>query len=279
MNTLTDNLDKTHNLTIINQYLDTQNIPYYNNKLHHIIGEKFGDNVIIPGHIILNYSINKFCHKEGTKSYSKQLFKLYKSNIKQHIYIYIYNYDNTSEDNKKMLNYIQNEYFTTTYDLNITYITDITQIKSDEFIYVINSCGPIYTLVVLPDNNPYTKFKYYIGNSQYQRALTYMNEHEVNLLKRYDIIIDDDIINNTQYKVNFKNCKTPTTEINYLTTFHKYMKYIPLPGGTRNPIKVIEGHTTKCIKCNQIFNNHYIVNTTCFKCRGEKIKRYIKKNI
>jgi hypothetical protein len=81
-------------------------------------------------------------------------------------------------------------------------------------------------------------------NGVYNRAIAIMDDSEVERLHTYNIIITDDHPYNTVYIImDTNNNKEPFTNV---------IKFIPLGGGQRSAIRIIENMTTQCENCQKI---------------------------
>ena len=268
-------MDLKHQLEKLERYLLENKIPYHKNKIKIIINNSqkhletnqrynnsYPNNYIIPGAIIRILSKNKFSHESGLKDYEKTLVHWKNLGIKGIIYNYIYNL--TPSDGYSVLD-LNNDTSINHMGLDVKFISNLNEIIPEPYIYQINTSGPIYTFAIDDNVLKYSDYTYYITRNQYNRASSYMTDNELKSLHRVDLKIVDKIPD-CCYKVFPSNKKKPNSDINYLTQFHHYMKYIPLPGGFRTPIRLIEGHTHSCDKCNNIFNNRYMKDNLCFKC-------------
>jgi len=243
----------------LTQYLTDNAIPFYFTKLY---DNSHDNSYIIPGALIRVLAKGRFLHEDGICSYEHTISKLAQDEFTYKIYIYIYNIDDTdtfcAED-------LHDSNAMSDRGLDITFINDPSEIVVAPFIYQIDTCGPLYTFAVDKDVVKYSKYTYYVSKNQYQRASVYMTDAEIASMNRVKLEIVDELPNN-QYKVFPTNRQKPKHK-NYFTQFHMQMKYIPLPGGFRPPIRFIDGYTSYCILCNRLYDNRFInEKKECPKC-------------
>jgi hypothetical protein len=260
------------NINNIQKYLINSNIPYHFKQfINFLPGEKLHEpHFIIPGAIILSCSRNRLCHSNGTLTLEKKFHRYYQFDFKKRIYICIHN-KNEEDDCLKLFE----ESGINSFGLDIIVINQLTDIKPKEYNYCIDSCGPLYTLAMLQDKNIIAKhinYLYHVPKYEYDRATTYMNQIEIDNMKRFNFKIVDNL-SNIKYRVNLINKKTDYG-INFFQQFYQVLKYIPLPGGTRPPITHIKGHTIYCKKCQKLFNHRHVnQDDICVFCIGHKIKK------
>jgi hypothetical protein len=261
------------NIDNIQDYLIKSNIPYYFRQLINFLpGEKSHEPYfIIPGCIILFCSHNRLCHSSGILTLEKKLYKYYQLGFKERIYLYVYKKD--EDDNYDKL--FEEEQINT-FDLDFVVVNKLSDIKPKEYHYCIDTCGPLYTLAMLRDKSiiaKHMKYLYHVPKYEYDRSTTYMNQQEIDDMNRFNLKIVDDL-SSIEYKVYLVNKET-NYGINLFKQFNQVLKYIPLPGGTRPPIKHIEGHTKYCNKCQKLFNYKYVNDEEiCIFCNGHKLKKY-----
>ena len=243
----------------LEDYFNKVEIPYHKLKFKFIIGQDTGYNFIIPGAVIFVHSKNKFMHTDSVLKFERFLITLKEKDINTKIYVYVADID------KDTLNELIQSCGVNSYGLNIEYVADVKQIVPGDYIYYTDSCGPIYTFAVEEDISEYN-FPIYVLKYQYDRACAFMTDSEIENVKRLDIKIVDKLPDNCYLvKLNRKNGNY--RDNNYLDLFIKQIKFIPLPGGNRAPVRIVEGHSAPCKMCEGLFKAEYIVDDVCFKCR------------
>jgi hypothetical protein len=260
------------NIENVQKYLTNLNIPYYFRQLIDFLpGEKIQEpHFIIPGSIILFCSRSRLCHSSGILTLEKKLYKYHQAKFPEKLHICIYN-KSKDDDCTKLFQ----EAGVNTFDLDVTIVNQLSDIKPKEYYYCIDTSGPLYTLAMLTDQNiisKYMKYLYHVPKYEYDKATTYMNQEEIDNMNRFNIKIINDL-SNIKYKVILVNRKI-NYGINFFEQFNQLIKYIPLPGGTRPPINYIKGHTIYCKICNELFNYKHINQyDICIFCSGHKTNK------
>lgn len=240
-------------------YLSESGIPYHRSKFKFVINNETGYNFIIPGAIIFVCSKNKFIHTDSVLKFERFLVLLKEKGINLKIYVYVSGIDSMS------LSDLIKDCGINSYGLDIKYVADIKEIIPADYIYYAASCGPIYTFAVQEDVSQYT-YPIYILKNEYDRACAFMTDSEIKNVNRLDIIIVDELPDNC-YKVKLNKTNGNYKDKDYINRFVKQMTFIPLPGGNRMPVRLIEGHTALCDQCKCLFKVEYIKDGICFKCK------------
>jgi hypothetical protein len=131
----------------------------------------------------------------------------------------------------------------------ITTPNDILQYQEIyDYYYYIDICGPIWSMVVEPE-------KYHqilldkivrIHINVYNRAIVIMTDEEIEILMTFNIVIVDSLQENDVL------CYIKQDNYNARDTFNLFIKYVPLSGLTRQPLRIIEHITTECDYCHAI---------------------------
>lgn len=249
----------------IEDYLITSDIPYHKDKFRFVLGKKsIGRNFIIPGAIIFVASKNKFKHESSILSYEKQLISYMENNIKQIVYMYLYDID--EEEIPELLSNNQ----INTYGIDLRFVATVDKLVPAPFIYFVTSGGPLYTFAVKENVEEFQRTPIYVSKFEYDRACTHMTDDEIEMMNRVNLVVFDELPKDV-YWVTYNNRNMSAINKDYLIKFNKKIKFIPLPGGTRPTIRFIEGHTMKCKVCGHIYSNDYIKDEVCFKCEKNRL--------
>lgn len=246
-------------LNNIEEYFISQNIPYHKNKFKFIIKRDTGNNFIIPGYVIYVFSKNKLMNKTSMMVFERFLIMLKDKNIDIKFYIYVCNITDI-----ELLEYTSE---INTYGYVVKFINNIDKLIPDNYIYHINTAGPVYTLAVIEDVSKYVNYPIYILKSQLIYASMFMTDDETNNLNKINLVVVDKLPD-CHYKVALttSNAECKNLKNDIVISFTKKIKYLPLPGGNRKPNKYIKGLSEYCSKCKGLFKFKYIINNICFKC-------------
>jgi hypothetical protein len=115
------------------------------------------------------------------------------------------------------------------------------------FNYCINKCGAVWTLISCYDIyfKIFKKYTILIEHNAYYRAIVVMTDDEIDILNTYSIKVVNDIPKCNVCMITKYNNKCNTGIIYGIT-------FTSLNGGSRKPLRLIEGLTTTCCKCNGI---------------------------
>ena len=247
----------------LEEYFTTQKIPFNKNKLKAVMNDKsFQNDFIIPGAIVKYYSSKKFNHASGQIAFEKFLAKVASlfhnapANLNLKIYVYLPNLDSNPDLPDT--------------SIPLVCVNDLTKIIPETSYSVVPSSGILLTFATISDEEvvPYLNphYNFITTEYQYQRATTYMTDDEISKLKRIPIQIVEETFKPVFVRSLTSRKIYNDNKNNYLDTFPEYMKFAPLPGGTRKPIKLIKNITQKCHLCDEIYNLKYITDDICFKC-------------
>jgi hypothetical protein len=225
--------------TII-QLLEQNNIPF--NK------KNIKDNLIlIPGGVIKTKNIN-FLAKGFNAGEIKTFIKQIENIIQQYnmtVYILVEGIEN--------INMVVFERFYQYFYQNINpqaaiIVDSVEKINVGEHHYVMRTSGAVWTFITMFDTY-YPLFcnkLIYITYETWKRSIVIMTDDEIEFLKKYNIILVEEIVDDINTCVITQN----TFKERGLFTFT--IKYTPLNGGNRMPCHVIDGLTMICPNCTKI---------------------------
>lgn len=243
---------------MINQYFIDNNIPYKKNielRRHHVrISEPSGIlQYVVPGVIVhvLHWDNLEYREKykiEGIQKKIQSILTLMPKNYVLAVFV----------KKIEMCALIDDEP-----DENLKFITNIDQIKEfiqyENIFYYCDHAGLIRSLVSEKfDDYDKTvrllKGKITFNEYDYHRAIAIMNDHEIEILKKYDFIVARDRhikegkicikIKNTEKNIGNKICVGTDDEKRQLfNTFYHNIKIFGLGEELRIPIRIINGIT------------------------------------
>lgn len=113
-----------------------------------------------------------------------------------------------------------------------------------DYSFGIMHCGALWTLVMNNMHDVIGGRNIIIPSMVYGRAIAIMDDTELEMLASYNIIISDDSYQNLVYIIqDTHNNKEPYTMV---------IKFIPLEGGQRSAIRIVENITSQCELCMKI---------------------------
>ncbi len=216
----------------VEEFYISYNIPF---KKH-----KDGNMYETQNSIIKIRQFSSLIHEDTIKKLITQINKINEKPV------YIYIHDITNESNfMAVKNTIESNC------INVNVICNIDEYYSNEYSgeirYGIIHTGAVWTLVSNHAEmyNIINGHFVLIPSTVYARAIVIMTDNEIELLNTYNInVIDGDL----DTEVCYITRDTYATR----TKFIKRIDYVPLEGGNRIPMRVIEGVTDHCPNCNRL---------------------------
>ena len=201
--------------------------------------KKIASLYITPNAIIITHTFAAVWRGSGLVKLAKRISSIDAFNIYLHLENITnqHHYDMFIKDISRKINIKR---------LNI--INDLSQVPQIPDIFNYNfgiiHCGAIWTLVMERMHDTIMGRPILVPQNIYNRAIAIMDESELERLHTYNIIITDDHPSNTVYIImDTNNNKEP---------FVNVIKFIPLDGGQRSVIRIIENMTSQCENCQKI---------------------------
>lgn len=242
-------------------FLESNMIPYHKSKLKFIVKGSGDNNIIIPGAIILFKSSKMFDHCDPFMILVRQISDIILA-IPQEYFIYIYVestnidtyttklHDNLHESEMSFCEIINKH--------------TITNIGYGDFSCVVDKCGPMWTMVVDKETrDKYKELTLYTDKITFDNATIIMTDEELNTLKNINFFFDT-----PPHKIL---CHISPTKIDkgHELFYHFAFSIVnkPLPGGKRNPLRHVDGRTSKCPNCHTLMYIKYVNDQNCVACK------------
>lgn len=240
-------------------FFDKALIPYHKN----IVAK---NSLMIPGSFIKFKPKNSFHHGSDLLRFCNSIDKIIDSfsEFDYEIKIYVF-LDNTTND--ELIEY--EKYFKSESQHNAIFVNDPSDIKYYDINYYAHKCGVLWTFVAQYDKYfaIFSHINIYVTKKTYDHAIVIMDSNEIDILNSYNIIIVTHKEIDAMQNLCYLSPMTTADSLNIIEEFFITVKNHPLVGGHRNPVKIIDGLTEYCSKCNKIFYSTLIHDNKCVRCQ------------
>lgn len=179
-------------------------------------------------------------------------------------------------------NYIGNDDITRKIQFNdrIKIIRNLDDIEYNDLDIVIDSPNALKTIALL-DDTEMNKFllKYNtltVKKDTYYNTIIYLTDSELQQLNKLTIKIVDEYPQSYLFITQNRRKDLPYKRDTIFTIFQDTIIYKK----PRNefPIRHIDGYTSICSNCNEIYKKFFVNNGICFKCSNINVNHLIKSN-
>lgn len=222
-------------MTSVGDFFKTNLIPYNKH-----LNKKMENVYMTPSNIII------ICHSFSSihrgRGFHRMIEKI--KNFNAHVYLYIDNIKSETEYTRFIAELAK-------YNIDSTMLTIITDINDIitipgimDYSFGVCKCGALWTLV-MTNMHEIIRGRYIIVPSViYNRAIVIMEDHEIERLHTYNIIVSDDYYPNLVYIIrDTHNNKEP---------FIMQIKFTTLGEEHRYVTRLIEGVTMRCESCSKM---------------------------
>lgn len=254
----------------VEEQLKNLNIPYKRNRKIKQDNQLLVEyDFIIPGAIIevkttlLNQNIDDNEYEVKINTLKKQLQRQQQyAPYDYNIYVYCDKY--VSDELKQQIQYTD----------KIKIISSINDIQIINLPIVAESINSLKSLASV-NNNEFTylvkKFNtIHTYTETYNKVYSLVDEQEMKRLESFNIILHDEKIPHNHIRLIEKNrINIQNYRENLFNMFSYEIKYYKI--NNIYPVRLVDGFSKYCEKCNKIFMSHFIEKGKCFKCLNKRL--------